>query len=109
MLCDQPLVTREIIAGLVVAYLETGYPIVASRYCYGGSFGALPALFGSAYFGELTALKGEAGAKTGHPKYLGKAHLLPFSEGEIDVDTPGDFARLQSTNYSDTSKSADLT
>jgi len=63
MLCDQPLVTREIIAGLVVAYLETGYPIVASRYCYGGSFGALPALFGSAYFGELTALKGEAGAK----------------------------------------------
>jgi molybdenum cofactor cytidylyltransferase len=63
MLRDQPLVTREIIAGLVVAYLETGYPIVASRYCYGGSFGALPALFGSAYFGELTALKGEAGAK----------------------------------------------
>ena len=30
MLCDQPLATREIIAGLVVAYLETGYPIVAS-------------------------------------------------------------------------------
>jgi CTP:molybdopterin cytidylyltransferase MocA len=29
-------------------------------------------------------------------------------EGEIDVDTPDDFARLQSTNYSDTSKSADL-
>jgi molybdenum cofactor cytidylyltransferase len=39
MLCDQPLVTREIIAGLVVAYLETGYSIVDSRYCYGGSFG----------------------------------------------------------------------
>ena len=79
------------------------------RYCYGGSFGALPALFGSAYFGELTALKGEAGAKQVIQKYLGKAHLLPFAGGEIDVDTPGDFARLQSTNYSDTSKNADLT
>src|SRR6266513_1544046 len=30
MLCDQPLATQEIIAGLGVAYLETGYPIVAS-------------------------------------------------------------------------------
>jgi len=39
MLCDQPLVTREIIAGLVVAHLETGYSIVDSRYRYGGSFG----------------------------------------------------------------------
>jgi len=37
-----------------------------------------------------------------------KVQLLPFPEGEIDVDTHGDFARLESTNYSDTSKSADL-
>jgi hypothetical protein len=33
LLCDQPLVTREIIVGLVVAHLETGYSIVDSRYC----------------------------------------------------------------------------
>src|SRR5437868_14691059 len=108
MLCDQPLVTREIIAGLVVAYLETGYPIVASRYCYGGSFGALPALFGSAYFGELATLEGAAGAKQVIQKHLQKVQLLPFPEGEIDGDSHGDFARLASTNYSDTSKSADL-
>jgi molybdenum cofactor cytidylyltransferase len=56
---------------------------------------ALLALFGSAYFGELTALKGEAGAKQVIQKNLGKAHLLPFAGGEIDVDTPNDFARLQ--------------
>ena len=94
MLRDQPLVTRKIIAGLVVACLETGYSIVASRYCYGGSCEALPALFGSAYFGELTALKGEAGAKQVIQNISGKAHLLPFPGGEIDVDTPNDFARL---------------
>jgi molybdenum cofactor cytidylyltransferase len=32
MLCDQPFVTRDIIAGLVAAYRETGCSIVASRY-----------------------------------------------------------------------------
>jgi molybdenum cofactor cytidylyltransferase len=95
MLCDQPFVTREIIAGLVGAHLETGCSIVASRY--GGSFG-VPALFGSAYFAEFTALKGEAGAKQVIRKHLRKAHLLPFPGGEIDIDTPNDFARVQSMN-----------
>jgi molybdenum cofactor cytidylyltransferase len=43
MLCDQPFVTREIIAQLVAAHLETGRSIVASRNV--GSYG-VPALFG---------------------------------------------------------------
>ena len=105
MLCDQPFVTRDIIAGLVAAHRETGRSIVASRY--GGSYG-VPALFASAYFPELTALKGEAGAKQIIQKHLRKAHLLAFPGGEIDVDTPGDFARLQAMNYSGASKGADL-
>jgi len=105
MLCDQPFVTRDVIVRLVRAHYETGCSIVASQY--GGSYG-VPALFGKAHFAELATLKGAAGAKQTIQKHLRKAHLLPFPEGEIDVDTPGDFARLQSTNYSDTSKSADL-
>lgn len=105
MLCDQPFVTREIIVRLVAAHRETGCSIVASRY--GESYG-VPAFFASTYFAELTALKGGAGAKQIIQKHLRKAHLLPFPGGEIDVDTPDDFARLESTNYSDTSKSADL-
>jgi molybdenum cofactor cytidylyltransferase len=105
MLCDQPFVTREIITQLVAAYHETGCSVVASRY--GGSYG-VPALFGKAHFAELATLEGAVGAKQVIQKHLQKVHLLPFPEGEIDVDTPGDFARLQSTNYSDTSKSADL-
>lgn len=68
----------------------------------------MPALFGKAHFSELTTLKGAAGAKQVIQKHLQKVHLLPFPEGEINVDTPDDFARLESTNYSDTSKSADL-
>jgi molybdenum cofactor cytidylyltransferase len=101
MLCDQPSVTREIIARLVAAHRETGRSIVASRY--GGSYG-VPALFGKAHFAELATLEGAAGAKQVIQKHLEKVQLLPFPEGEIDVDTPDDFARLQSTHYSDTSK-----
>jgi molybdenum cofactor cytidylyltransferase len=104
MLCDQPFVTRDIIAGLVAAYRETGCSIVASRY--GGSYG-VPALFGKAHFAELTTLEGAAGAKQVIQKHLPKVHLLPFPEGEIDVDTPDDFARLQAMNYSASSKVAD--
>ena len=72
MLCDQPLATREIIAGLVVAYLETGYPIVASLLLR-RELRALPALFGSAYFGELATLEGAAGAKQVIQKHLPKS------------------------------------
>jgi molybdenum cofactor cytidylyltransferase len=104
MLCDQPFVTRDIIAGLARTHRETSCSIVASRY--GGSYG-VPALFGKAHFAELIALKGAAGAKQIIQKHLPKVHLLPFPEGEIDVDTPDDFARLQAMNYSATSKVAD--
>ena len=100
MLCDQPFVTREIIARLVAAHLETGRSIVASRY--GGSYG-VPALFGKVHFAELATLKGDAGAKRVIQKHLPKVHLVPFPEGEIDIDTPDDLARLQSTSHSDAS------
>jgi len=101
MLCDQPFVTRDVIVGLVRAHYETGCSVVASRF--GGSYG-VPALFGKAHFAELATLEGAAGAKQVIQKHLEKVQLLPFPEGEIDVDTPDDFARLQSTHYSDTSK-----
>jgi len=100
MLCDQPFVSREVIAGLVAAHRETGRSIVASRY--GGSYG-VPALFDKIHFAELTTLEGHAGAKQVIQKHLPKVHLLPFPEGEIDIDTPDDLARLQSTDYSDAS------
>jgi len=100
MSCDQPLVTRDIIVGLVRAHRETNCSIVASRY--GGSYG-VPALFGKAHFAELETLEGAAGAKQVIQKYLPKVQLLPFPEGEIDIDTPDDLARLQSMDYSDAS------
>jgi molybdenum cofactor cytidylyltransferase len=75
MLCDQPFVTREIIARLVAAHIETGRSIVASHY--GESYG-VPALFEKAHFAELTTLKGAAGAKQVIQKHLPEVHLLSF-------------------------------
>ena len=91
MLCDQPHVTAEVISGLVAAYRATGRPVVASEY--GGSFG-VPALFGRALFAELARLEGSAGAKQVIKRHAAEAHFLPFSGGEVDVDTPDDFSRL---------------
>jgi len=92
MVCDQPFVTREIIAGLVTTHQETKCSIAASRY--GKSYG-VPALFGRAHFAELMKLKGAGGARQIIQRHLGKVHLLPFPKGKIDIDTPEDLARLQ--------------
>jgi molybdenum cofactor cytidylyltransferase len=92
MVCDQPFITRDIIAGLLGAHQETNCSIVASRY--GRSYG-VPALFGRTHFAELMKLKGTGGAKQIIQRHLGKVHLLPFPKGKIDVDTPEDWARLQ--------------
>ena len=95
MVCDQPFVTREILVGLVRAHGETNCSIIASRY--GASYGA-PALFNRTHFPELMKLKGAGGAKKIIQKHLRKAHLLPFPQGKIDIDTRDEFARLQAMN-----------
>ncbi len=91
LLCDQPHVTTEVISGLVAAHRATGSRVVASTY--GGSFG-VPALFVRALFPELTGLQGMSGAKEVINRHAAEAQFLPFQGGEVDVDTPGDFARL---------------
>jgi molybdenum cofactor cytidylyltransferase len=93
MLCDQPYVTTDVIAALIAAHRATAAPVVASQY--GGSFG-VPALFGRGLFAELARLEGEAGAKRVIKRHAAEAHFVPFPEGETDVDTPDDFARLLS-------------
>jgi molybdenum cofactor cytidylyltransferase len=81
----------ELIARLVAGHRETGCPIIASSYA--GSYGA-PALFGKQYFAELTKLEGAAGAKQLIQKRIAWVHLVDFPQGEIDIDTPYDLARL---------------
>lgn len=91
MLCDQPHVTPEVVAALVEAHRSTRSPVVASAY--GGGYGA-PALFGRELFAELALLEGGSGAKQVIERHASGARFVPFEGGEVDVDTPDDFARL---------------
>ncbi|MET0648812.1 MAG: nucleotidyltransferase family protein [Pyrinomonadaceae bacterium] len=95
MLCDQPHVTAEVVAGLVAAHRATLRSVVASTY--GGGFG-VPALFGRTLFAELAQLEGAAGAKQVIKRHSSESHFLPFPGGEVDVDTPDDFSRLTASD-----------
>ena len=94
LLCDQPHVNSVVISNLVAAHRTTGRPVIASAY--GGSFG-VPALFSRTLFAELTDLKGTSGAKEIIKRHAADAHLLPFPQGEVDIDTPQDLSQLQPT------------
>jgi molybdenum cofactor cytidylyltransferase len=98
LVCDQPHATAGVLSGLIAARRATGRPVIASTY--GGSFG-VPALFDRTVFAELTRLEGVSGAKESGAKeiierHASETHFLPFQGGEVDVDTPDDFSRLES-------------
>ena len=91
MICDQPHVTGQVVARLVEAHRGTRRHVIASSY--GGNVG-VPALFGRSLFPELIRLEGAAGAKQVLRRHASEAYLIPFSEGELDIDTPDDYSRL---------------
>jgi molybdenum cofactor cytidylyltransferase len=92
MLCDQPFVTTELLQQLI----ETGggdeKSIVASTY---QDTVGVPVLFGKAWFNELLDLQGQEGAKVMLTKYKTNVITIPFHLGNIDIDTPEDYQRLQ--------------
>ncbi|RYY08433.1 MAG: nucleotidyltransferase family protein [Cytophagaceae bacterium] len=90
MLCDQPLLTPELIGELIVQFQATQQPVVASAYA--GTQG-VPALFGRAIFPQLLALRGASGAR----ELLQQYNHLPtvdFPGGATDVDTEAQYAAL---------------
>lgn len=95
MLCDQPLISSEQINSLVEIYKRGGCTIVASSY--GATFG-VPALFGREHFAELTALEGDAGAKSVIKKHLAETRFVENPAAAVDVDTPEDFRRLSESS-----------
>ena len=90
MLCDQPLVSEEVIGALIVQFQATRQPVVASAYA--GTQG-VPALFGREVFPQLLALRGASGARELLQQY---AHLptVAFPGGATDVDTEAQYAAL---------------
>lgn len=94
LVSDQPHVTPQVISQIVHAH-EAGCSIVASTY--GGSYG-VPALFTRAVFPELAQLQGALGAKQVIATHVSEVRFVAFEGGEIDIDTPGDYAQLLATD-----------
>ena len=90
ILCDQPLLTPEVIGELIVQFQATGQPVVASSYA---GIKGVPALFSRAVFPQLRALQGATGARELLQHY---AHLpaIDFPGGATDVDTAAQYAAL---------------
>ena len=91
MLCDQPFADMAIINQLIQASANNKQLIACN---YNGTIG-VPALFYKSYFEELLSLQGNEGAKKLLLKYSNELHTVPFPLGMIDIDTVGDFERLE--------------
>jgi len=89
MLCDQPFVDAAVLQKLIPANKQGA--IIASGY--DDTIGP-PVFFDRYYFNELSALKGNEGAKHLLLKYKEKIVTVPFELGNVDIDTAEDFEKL---------------
>ena len=91
LVCDQPNLNALLLQKLLSTHSERQLPITASAY---GEALGVPAVFSSSLLSELQALTGDQGARKIIARYAGRAAAVPFPEGEFDIDTPADLARL---------------
>jgi molybdenum cofactor cytidylyltransferase len=89
LLADQPAVTPGLLDALAQGH-AAGAEIAACEY--GGELG-VPALFAARFARELLALEGDRGARALLRREGARVARVPFAEGELDVDTPEDWAR----------------
>jgi molybdenum cofactor cytidylyltransferase len=83
MTCDMPAVTAAHLRALAASG-----DVTASTYA---TRKGVPAYFPRSSFERLIALRGETGAK----ELLRSAASMELHGGELDIDTPGDLARLE--------------
>lgn len=91
LLCDQPFVSAELLDSMIGKQAETGKPIVACAY--NGTTG-VPVLFDRSIFAKLLSLQGDEGAKKILKAHAGEIAAINFEQGGIDIDTPGDYEKL---------------
>lgn len=91
MLCDQPFVTTAILNELINTAQHTEKDIVACAY---NNIVGVPALFKRSAFSELMTLQGDVGARRVIENNAGSVQVVPFEQGEVDIDTPADYKGL---------------
>jgi molybdenum cofactor cytidylyltransferase len=87
MVCDQPLVSADLLVALI--FVRAKARTQAAACAYAGTIG-VPALFGRALFPALAALPDEQGAKAILSSMAGEIARVEFPAGAIDIDTPAD-------------------
>jgi molybdenum cofactor cytidylyltransferase len=88
LVSDQPRISAELLQRILETFDGTPEGIVACEYA--GALG-VPALFGSARFDELSRLRGDRGAKQVLLDHEARVRRVPWPEGALDVDRPGDY------------------
>jgi protein-S-isoprenylcysteine O-methyltransferase Ste14 len=91
-LVDQPRADAALLRALRARFDEAGAERIAAC-AYAGAAG-VPALFPRARFGDLAALRGDSGARSLLAAHASDVLTVPFAGGELDLDTPGDLARI---------------
>jgi molybdenum cofactor cytidylyltransferase len=90
--CDQPYVSAQLFRQLIEKAAESGKSIVACAYA--DTLGT-PVLFGQKYFETLLQLNGHEGAKKLLKLHHADVAAIPFPQGNIDIDTAGDYKALK--------------
>ena len=93
MLADQPLISRSHLANLISAWTGDADAIIATEF---DDILGPPVLFGRDHFAELCALRGDTGAKQILKAHADAISSVRFDPAAVDIDTPGDLARLVS-------------
>ncbi len=89
--CDQPFVDSDLLNRLAAAYCIHRTPIITSEY---SGVKGIPALFDQEFFQPLLNLNGDCGARTVIQRNLHVVSSIPFSKGQIDIDTLKDYKRI---------------
>ena len=92
LLCDQPLISPQLIQQMIARYRKTAKAIVACQY---DKTVGVPALFSHSLFSQLVGLVGQTGAKHIIQRHHTKMVQISFPEGAIDIDTPSDYECLK--------------
>jgi molybdenum cofactor cytidylyltransferase len=91
VLADQPLVTAGHLSTLIETWESETSKIVVSAYSE--TIGP-PVLFGRSYFGQLSELSGDSGAKSVLREHRASLRPVSFEPAAIDIDTPEDLQEL---------------
>lgn len=91
LVCDQPRLDAAIVRRVIEVFDGTPRGIAACAYA--GTLG-VPALFGRAWFGELSALHGASGAKPLLLRHASRVVRVDWPDGAVDIDTPEQWTRF---------------